>query len=77
MVRSRREIPAVQVVGYRLLGIGLVVSGLAIFVAVLHKLQGSQLGVADLLVLIFAGAMTTAFLWYGWYLIKQSVRDKR
>ena len=77
MVRSRREIPTVQVVGYRLLGIGVVISGLAIFVAVLHKLRGSQLGVAELLALIFAGAMTTAFLWYGWYLIKQGVRDKR
>jgi hypothetical protein len=77
VVRSRREIPTVQVVGYRLLGIGVVISGLAIFVAVLHKLRGSQLGVAELLALIFAGAMTTAFLWYGWYLIKQGVRDKR
>ncbi len=61
----------VQIVGYRLLGIGIVISGLALFVAVLGKLRGSQLGVAELLVLIFAGAMTTAFLWYGWYLIKQ------
>jgi hypothetical protein len=76
-MRSRREIPTVQVVGCRLLGIGVIVSGLAIFVAVLHKLRGSQLGVAELLALIFAGAMTTAFLWYGWYLIKQGVRDKR
>jgi hypothetical protein len=77
VVRSRREIPVVQIVGYRLLGIGIVISGLALFVAVLRKLRGSQLGVAEVLVLIFAGAMTTAFLWYGWYLIKQGVRDKR
>jgi hypothetical protein len=77
VVHSRREIPVVQIVGYRLLGIGIVICGLTLFVAVLHRLRGSQLGIAELLVLIFAGAMTTAFLWYGWYLIKQGVRDKR
>ena len=76
-MRSRREIPAVQVAGYRLLGVSLIICGIALFAAVLHKLGGSQLGVTELLVLIFAGAMTAAFLWYGWYLIKQGVRDKR
>ena len=76
-MRSQREIPAVQVAGYRLLGVSLIICGVALFAAVLHKLRGSQLGVAELLALIFAGAMTTAFLWYGWYLIKQGVRDKR
>jgi len=77
VVHSRREIPVVQIVEYRLLGIGIVICGLTLFGAVLHKLRGSQLGIAELLVLVFAGAMTTAFLWYGWYLIKQGVRDKR
>jgi hypothetical protein len=57
--------------------VSLIVCGIAIFAAVLHTLRGSQLGVAEVLVLIFAGAMTTAFLWYGWYLIKQGVPDKR
>ena len=76
-MRSRREIPAVQVVGYRLLGVSLIICGVALFAAVLHKLGGSQLGVTELLVLIFAGAMTTAFLRYGWYLIKQGFPDKR
>jgi hypothetical protein len=75
-VRSRREIPAVQVAGYRLLGVSLIICGVALFAAVLHKLGGSQLGVTELLVLIFAGAMTAAFLWYGWYPIKQGA-DKR
>jgi FtsH-binding integral membrane protein len=56
-VRSRREIPAVQVVGYRLLGVSLIICGVALFAAVLHKLGGSQLGVTELLVLIFAGAI--------------------
>ena len=76
-MRSRREIPAVQVVGYWLLGVSLIVVGVALFVAVLYKLRGSQLGFAELLALIFGGAMTTAFLWYGCYLIKQGGPDKR
>jgi len=76
-VLSRREIPAVQAAGYRLLGVSLIICGVALLVAVLHTLGGSQPGVWELLVLIFAGAMTTAFLWYGWYLIKQGARDKR
>jgi hypothetical protein len=56
--------------------VSLIICGIALFAAVLHKLGGSQLGVTELLVLIFAGAMTAAFLWYGWYLIKQGA-DKR
>ena len=75
-MRSRREIPAVQVAGYRLLGVSLIICGIALFAAVLHKLGGSQLGVTELLVLIFAGAMTAAFLWYGWYLIKQGANKR-
>lgn len=71
VLRSRREIPVVQLVGYRVLGIGIVISGLALFVAVLRKFRGSPLGVAELLALVFAGAMTAVFLWYGWYLIKR------
>jgi hypothetical protein len=74
--RSQRPTPAVQIVGYRLLGLSVVISGLAIFAAVLHKLRGSPLGVAELLALILAGAMTAAFLWYEWWLIRQGVRDK-
>jgi hypothetical protein len=50
--------------------------GVGLFVAVLHKLRGQQLGLTELLVLLFAGAMSTAFLWYGSYLFKQSVQDK-
>jgi drug/metabolite transporter (DMT)-like permease len=76
-VCSRREIPAVQVAGYRLLGVSLIICGVALFAAVLHSLGGPQLGITELLVLILAGAMTTAFLWYGWYLIKQGARYKR
>jgi hypothetical protein len=57
--------------------VSLIICGVALLVAVLHRLGGSQPGVWELLVLIFAGAMTTAFLWYGWYLIKQGARDKR
>ena len=75
--RSQRQTPAVQIVGYWLLGLSVVISGLAIFAAVLHKLRGSQLGVAEVLALILATAMTAAFVSYGWWLIKQGVRDKR
>jgi hypothetical protein len=55
----------------------LVFCGVALFAAVLHTLSGSHLDVAEVLVLIFAGAMSTAFIWYGWYLIKQGAQNKR
>jgi hypothetical protein len=57
--------------------VSLIICGVALFAAVLHSLGGPQLGITELLVLILAGAMTTAFLWYGWYLIKQGARYKR
>jgi hypothetical protein len=77
MVRPQRPIPGVQIVGYRLLGVTLVFCGVALFAAVLHTLSGSHLDVAEVLVLIFAGAMSGAFIWYGWYLIKQGAQNKR
>ncbi len=74
---SQRPIPAVQIVGYRLLGVTLVICGVALFAAVLHALSGSHLGTAEALVLFFTGAMSAAFFWYGWYLIKQGAQKKR
>jgi len=65
-----RPLPTVQIVGYRLLGLSVVVSGLALFAAVLYKLRGSPLGVDEAPALVLAGAMSTAFLWYGSYLFK-------
>jgi Ni,Fe-hydrogenase I cytochrome b subunit len=77
MVRSQRPIPVVQIVGYRLLGVALIFCGVALFAAVLHTLSGSYRDVAEVLALMFGGAMSTAFFWYGWYLIKRGAQDKR
>jgi len=75
-VRRQRP-PAVQTAGYRLLGVSLAICGLALFVEVLHKLSGSYLGIGEMLAIILAGAMSAAFIWYGWFLTKQGDHNRK